>query len=398
MITPSAVVFATGSSSSYSGITYTSGSFTITKKELSITPDTFTVTYGSVAPRLTFTVSGLQYTDSINSLAGYIAPTCSTTYQTNTQVAASPVAVTCSGGSATNYTFASGTSSSGITITRKSLSISGTSIASRGFNGSANAGVVTAGSLSGLVNGESIGISSAAADYSSSSAGTYNTVVTYTLLNTSSGLANNYTLGSQTISGIIAPVTPGFNVALSQGFTRDTFQTNYGNADTLTVTATVTDVTGTANFKVSINGGSESNITGCASVTIESGLAICPWANPTVGRARITVSITPSSANQAVDPKSIDTIIVAKPFITNFTVRGQNSKTGPAGSIVVITGGNFVGITSIRFGTGEAEKTFRASATQATVTVPLSATTGKITLTTQFGGSTVSAESFVVLP
>ena len=223
-------------------------------------------------------------------------------------------------------------------------------------------------------------------------------MVTYTLLNTSNGLANNYSLGSQTIAGTITPVTPGFNIALSQGFTTDSFLTNYGNAETLTITATATDVTGTANFKVSINGGAQSNIAGCASITINAGLAICPWVNPTIGNAKITVTLTPSSANQAVDPKSVDTIIVAKPFITSFTVRNQNSKTGPAGSVVVITGGNFVGITSIRFGTVEAEKTFRASATQATVTVPLGATSGKITLTTQFGGSTVSADSFTVLP
>jgi hypothetical protein len=247
------------------------------------------------------------------------------------------------------------------------------------------------------MSGESLGISASANDYSSEVAGTYSTVVTYTLLNTSNGLANNYTLGSQTISGIITPAISGFEISLSQGFTADAFQTNYGNAETLTVSAT-TNVAGTATFKVSVNGGSESVITGCGSVTISSGVAICPWVNPTVGQARITVSITPTSANQAVDPKSIDAIIVAKPFITNFTVRGQNSKTGPAGTVVVITGGNFVGITSIRFGTGEAEKTFRATATQATVTVPLSATTGKITLTTQFGGSTTSAAVFTVLP
>jgi hypothetical protein len=248
-----------------------------------------------------------------------------------------------------------------------------------------------------LISGESLGISASVNDYSSEVPGTYNTVVTYTLLNTASGLANNYTLGSQTISGVITPAIAGFNVALSQGFIADAFQTNYGNAETLTVTAT-TDVAGTATFKVSVNGGAESVITGCGSVTISSGVAICPWVNPTIGQSKITVSITPTSANQAVDPKSIDAIIVAKPFITNFTVRGQNSKTGPAGSVVVITGGNFVGITSIRFGTGEAEKTFRATATQATVTVPLSATTGKITLTTQFGGSTTSAATFTVLP
>jgi hypothetical protein len=270
------------------------------------------------------------------------------------------------------------------------LTISGTTIASRAFNGTATPGTISVGTLSGLISGESLGISTSANDYSSGVAGTYSTVVTYTLLNTASGLANNYTLGSQTISGVITPAIAGFNVALSQGFTADAFQTNYGSAETLTVTAT-TDVAGTATFKVSVNGGSESVITGCGSVTISSGVAICPWVNPTIGQSKITVSITPTSANQAVDPKSIDAIIVAKPFITNFTVRGQNSKTGPAGTVVVITGGNFVGITSIRFGTGEAEKTFRATATQATVTVPLSATTGKITLTTQFGGSTTSA-------
>jgi hypothetical protein len=396
-ITPSAATFSTGSAANYSTITYTAGSFSITRKALTVTPDTFTVTYGSTAPALTFTVSGLEYSDSMNSLSGYVPPTCSTTYTTNTQVAASPVAVTCSGGSATNYTFTS-VSSNAITITRKALSISGTSIASRAFNGTTTPGVVTVGALTGLVNGEELAISTVAADYSSDAAGSYNTVVTYTLLNTSSGLANNYTLGSQTISGTITPVIPGFNIALSQGFTLDTFLTNYGNAETLTITATASDVAGTANFKVSINGGAQTNIPGCAAITITSGAAVCPWANPTAGRAQITVSLTPTSANQAVDPQSLDAIIVARPFITNFTVRNQNSKTGPAGSVVVITGGNFVGVTSIRFGTVEAEKTFRASATQATVTVPQGATTGKITITTLFGGSTTSADVFTVQP
>ena len=201
--------------------------------------------------------------------------------------------------------------------------------------------------------------------------------------------------GTSTVSGQIVAAQPGFNVSISQGVT-SAFAINYGNSETLTITAT-TATAGTINFKVSVNGGTATDISGCSAVTISAGAAVCPWVNPTVGKVRITISLTPTNANEAVDPKTIDTIVVAKPFITSFQIRGQSGVTsGAPGSVVVITGGNFTGITDIKFGSVSAEKTFRASATQATVTVPFGATTGPITITTLLGGSGVSATNFTV--
>jgi hypothetical protein len=164
----------------------------------------------------------------------------------------------------------------------------------------------------------------------------------------------------------------------------------------LTVTAT-TATSGTINFKVSVNGGTATDISGCSSITITSGAAVCPWTNPTTGKVQITITLTPTNANEAVDPKVINTVIVARPFITSFQVRGQSGVTsGPAGTVVVITGGNFTGITDIKFNGVSAEKTFRASATQATVTVPFGASTGKISITTLLGGIGTSAGTFTV--
>jgi hypothetical protein len=64
--------------------------------------------------------------------------------------------------------------------------------------------------------------------------------------------------------------------------------------------------------------------------------------------------------------------------------------------VVTITGGNFTGIADIKFNGISAEKTFRASATTATVTVPFGASTGKISITTLLGGTGTSAGDFTV--
>jgi hypothetical protein len=312
-------------------------------------------------------------------------------------VALSPVAITCSGGSASNYSFTTGTLNR-VIITKRPISITGTSIATRPYNGTASAGSITVGTVSGYAPGESLPISATAADYSSAATGTYSTTVTYSLSNnadSSKGLANNYSIGTSTVTAQIVNAQPGFNVSLSQGASA-AFEVNYGSSETLTITST-TSTAGTINFKVSINGGTATDIPGCSAVTITSGAAVCPWVNPTVGRAAITISLNPTNANEAVDPKVITTLIVARPFITSFQIRGQAGVTsGAPGSVVVITGGNFTGITDIKFGTVSAEKTFRATATQATVTVPFGATTGLISITTLKGGTGSSTSNFTV--
>jgi hypothetical protein len=395
---PSAATFTdTESAAKYSTITYAPGSITIVKAPLQITPESATVVYGSALSGLSFTVTGLQFSQSLGSISGYVAPTCSSTYTTSTQVALSPVSVTCSGGSATNYTFVAGTSNS-LTITKRPLTVSGTTIATRPYNGTTAPGTVAIGTVNGLATGESLPISASAGNYSSASTGTYSTTVTYSLSNnadSSKGLANNYTISTSTVSGQIVNAEPGFNVSLSQGAT-SAFSINYGSSETLTITAT-TATSGSINFKVSINGATATDISGCSSVTITSGAAVCPWSNPTAGKVRITITLTPTNANEAVDPKIIDTIVVSRPFITSFQVRNQPGvKTGPAGTVVVITGGNFTGITDIKFNGVSAEKTFRATATQATVTVPFGATTGKISITTLLGGTGTSTNDFTV--
>jgi hypothetical protein len=395
---PSAASFVdAGSAAQYGTISYNPGAITIVKAPLQIVPDSATVVYGNSLTGLGFTVTGLQYSQSLGSISGYVAPSCTSTYTTSTQVALSPVSVTCSGGSATNYSFVTGTSNS-VTITKRLLTVSGTSIATRAYNGTASPAAITIGTVNGLAAGESLPISASAADYSSASTGSYSTTVTYSLSNnadSSKGLANNYTIETSTVSAQVVSAEPGFNVSISQGATT-AFSVNYGNSETLTVTAT-TATSGTINFKVSVNGGTATDISGCSSITITSGAAVCPWTNPTTGKVQITITLIPTNANEAVDPKVINTVIVARPFITSFQVRGQSGVTsGPAGTVVVITGGNFTGITDIKFNGISAEKTFRASATQATVTVPFGASTGKISITTLLGGIGTSAGTFTV--
>jgi hypothetical protein len=395
---PSAVVFSSaGVELKYGSIEYQVGLVSIIKAPLQIVPSSATVVYGAVLSGLTFTATGFAYGQSLSTISGYVAPTCTSTYTTSTQVALSPVSVTCSGGSATNYSFVTGTSNS-VTITKRPLTVSGTSIATRAYNGTSSPAAITIGTVNGLAAGESLPISASAADYSSASTGNYSTTVTYSLSNnadSSKGLANNYTIETSTVSAQVVSAEPGFNVSISQGATT-AFSVNYGNSETLTVTAT-TATSGTINFKVSVNGGTATDISGCSSITITSGAAVCPWTNPTTGKVQITITLTPTNANEAVDPKVINTVIVARPFITSFQVRGQSGVTsGPAGTVVVITGGNFTGITDIKFNGVSAEKTFRASATQATVTVPFGASTGKISITTLLGGIGTSAGTFTV--
>jgi hypothetical protein len=397
-LVPSSATFAdVDSAAKYGSISYVAGSITIVKAPLQIVPNSASVVYGNALSGLGFTVTGLQFSQTLGTIGGYVAPTCSSTYTTSTQVALSPVSVTCSGGSATNYSFITGTSNS-VTITKRPLTVTGTTIATRPYNGTTSPGLITIGTVSGLATGESLPISATAANYSSESTGTYSTTVTYSLSNnadSSKGLANNYTISTSTVSGQVVSAEPGFNVALSQG-SSTAFSINYGSSETLTITAT-TATSGSINFKVSVNGGTASDISGCASVTITAGAAVCPWTSPTTGRVRITVTLTPTNANEAVDPKIIDTIVVARPFITSFQVRGQSGvTTGPAGTVVTITGGNFTGITDIKFNGISAEKTFRASATTATVTVPFGASTGKISITTLLGGTGTSSSDFTV--
>ena len=82
---------------------YTAGAVSVTRKELTVTAPSPSVTYGDPTPMLTPTVTGFVNGQSTSVLAAQ--PTCSTAYTSVSDAGTTP-AVTCSGASAVNYSFA----------------------------------------------------------------------------------------------------------------------------------------------------------------------------------------------------------------------------------------------------------------------------------------------------
>jgi hypothetical protein len=339
----------------------------------------------------------------LNSIPGYISPTCTSSYTSSTSVLNSPVSVTCSGGGATNYTFTSG-SANVLTITPKVLTVSGTTIAAKEWTGTKAAGAVTVGTLVGLINGDNYTLQGSAADYSSMDVGTYTTIVSYTLGSVSGSVVNNYSVSNSSVSGTINPAPAVFTITPQKALAATAFSIDYTNSDTLTVSST-TNTVGIISFKVSVSGGAFVSIAACPDVAVNptgggAAAAICTWANPTPGELVIKSTLTPSDLTvNAVEVKEFNVLVVPKPKITSFTVKGQPAGTtsGTVGNVVIITGENFQGVSDIKFnGVSAIAGSFRATATQVTVTVPVGATTGKITISTGFGGSATSSGNFTI--
>ena len=84
------------------------GTGTINKATLTVTPATKSITHGAPVPApsfYTFAVSGFVNGESAAAADGYIAPSCTSDYATTTPASPPNLAISCSGGSATNYTF-----------------------------------------------------------------------------------------------------------------------------------------------------------------------------------------------------------------------------------------------------------------------------------------------------
>ncbi len=89
----------------YNARTSAAVSVTVAKGVLVVTPDAQSRTFGQAVPVYTFNVTGFAAGENAGNAAGYAAPTCTSTYTAATPVVSSPLTITCSGGSATNYTF-----------------------------------------------------------------------------------------------------------------------------------------------------------------------------------------------------------------------------------------------------------------------------------------------------
>ena len=118
-------------------------------------------------------------------------------------VGSSPYTITYGYAGDANLNAAANNTSTSLTVNKASLSITAPTIASKPYDGTATAGAVTVGTISGEANGEVVTATATAADYSSANAGSYpNDTVTYTLHN-GTGLAANYSLANGSATGTI---------------------------------------------------------------------------------------------------------------------------------------------------------------------------------------------------
>jgi hypothetical protein len=135
------------------------------------------------------------------------------------------------------------------------------------------------------------------------------------------------------------------------------------------------------------------NLTGATAVTFNNVAAT----TFTVNSATQITATVPTTATTG--PIRVTTPNGTGSSLTNFTIAAPTITSfaptfGPVGTSVVITGTNLTGATAVTFNNVTATFTVN-SATQITATVPATATTGKIKVTTP-GGSVTSTADFVV--
>ncbi|MFZ4726246.1 MAG: beta strand repeat-containing protein, partial [Paludibacter sp.] len=100
-------------------------------------------------------------------------------------------------------------------INKLALTIGAATIASKVYDGSANSGTVTAGTLSGFVGSETVTVNTAIGTYPDANVGTgKSATIVYTLANgTNGGLAANYSLANGSATGTITAATLTLNNA-----------------------------------------------------------------------------------------------------------------------------------------------------------------------------------------
>ena len=160
-----------------------------------------------------------------------------------------------------------------------------------------------------------------------------------------------------------------------------------GNSVNISATATISS---SVSFKYSTDGQNYSDIGPCQNIQTINLVASCnSWSAPTTGIIYIAADFTATGVAPA--SKVLKTQIVARPIITSIS-----STSGARGSTLVINGSNFLGLNSVSFG-GIAASQFKATATKITVIIPSSALSGKISVSTLYGGTAESSGTFTVI-
>jgi hypothetical protein len=193
------------------------------------------------------------------------------------------------------------------------------------------------------------------------------------------------------ISAVVGTGTTG--TGASEVTNADGFDTGPDFTVASTTCPTITSFTptsGPVGTSVVITG---TNLTGATAVTFNN-VAATTFAVNSATQITATVPTTATTGPIRVTTpngtgSSLTNFTIAAPTITSFT-----PTFGPVGTSVVITGTNFTGATAVTFNNVTATFTVN-SVTQITATVPTTATTGKIKVTTP-GGSATSTADFTV--
>jgi hypothetical protein len=200
-----------GSADDYTFNTTATAQLTVSAKSLLVTPDAKSRNYGDAAPSYTFGVSGFVNGDTAETAAGYSAPNCSSSYSSTTTLSSSPVIISCSGGSADDYTFDT-TATAELTVSAKSLLVT-PDAKSRTYG---EAAPTYTFDVTGFVNGDTAGTAagysapSCSSSYSSTTPVSASTVT----ISCSGGSADDYTFDTTataqlTVSAKLLTVTPG---------------------------------------------------------------------------------------------------------------------------------------------------------------------------------------------
>ncbi|MEO7768007.1 MAG: YDG domain-containing protein, partial [Ferruginibacter sp.] len=179
-----------------------------------ITPTQLTISGTTIAPKV-YDASAFASQVSPGTVSGIVANqtlviTASGVYADanagngKTVVITYNIANGANNGLASNYVLANDTLRGD--ILPKELSVSGTTIAPKVYDGSALTGAITIGTIAGFIGSETV-VATASGFYSNANAAMDKTAtVTYTLRNgINGGLATNYSLPNQMITGVVTP-------------------------------------------------------------------------------------------------------------------------------------------------------------------------------------------------
>ncbi|MDX6481457.1 MAG: hypothetical protein QOG85_1967, partial [Gaiellaceae bacterium] len=246
---PRSISCSGGSADNYSFDTSATASLTVSKASLTVTPDPQSRTYGQAAPSYTFSVTGFVNGQNAGTASGYTAPSCTSDYTATTNVSASPRTISCSGGSADNYSFSYNTAN--LTVTKAALTVT-PDPQSRTYGQAAPSYTF---SVTGFKNGETAGTASGYSAPSCTSDYTSTTAVAQSprTISCSGGSADNYSFdnsatASLTISARALTITASnrsktYGTSLSLGTTAFTTNGNEANSEQVTA-VTLTSTSG----------------------------------------------------------------------------------------------------------------------------------------------------------